>query len=83
MPPRLRKLGDPARDDELALGLTAAEYNAGQVAAARRDLELAAGRLGDEDVRVSVASAMLGWSPTRLDRRGPHARGDRERRAEP
>jgi tetratricopeptide (TPR) repeat protein len=62
---RLRKLGDPARNDELALGLTAAEYNAGKVAAARGDLELAAGRLGDEDVRVSVASAMLGWSPTR------------------
>ena len=64
-PARLRTLGDPARNDELALGLTAAEYNAGHVAAARRDLELAAGRLGDEDVRVSVGSAMLGWSPAR------------------
>ncbi len=61
-PARLRSLGDPASNVDLALGLTASEYNAGHVPAARRDLSLAAGRLGDTDVRVAVASAMLGWS---------------------
>jgi tetratricopeptide (TPR) repeat protein len=64
-PARLRKLGDPASNADLALGLTASQYDVGQITAARRDLALAAGRLGDEDVRVSVASAMLGWSKAR------------------
>ena len=64
-PARLRTLGDPASNVDLALGLTASEYNAGNVAAARRDLALAAGRLGDTDVRVAVGSALLGWSKGR------------------
>ena len=59
----LRALGDPSTDPSLALALTAAQYNNGQIAAARRSLELAASRLGDGDTRISVANAMLGWTP--------------------
>jgi tetratricopeptide (TPR) repeat protein len=62
---RLRKLGDPRSNADLALALTAAQYNAGQIAAARTTLELAAAKLGDDDTRVSVATAMVAWSPAR------------------
>jgi tetratricopeptide (TPR) repeat protein len=63
----LRGLGDPHSDANLALALTAAEYNRGQIAAARHSLELAAARLGDDDTRVSVATAMVGWTPKNSD----------------
>jgi hypothetical protein len=63
-PVHLRTLGDPARNVDLALGLTAAQYDAGQVPGARRDLALAASRLRGNDMRVAVASAMLEWSKT-------------------
>ena len=64
---RLRKLGDPRTDPNLALALTALEYNDGQIAAARRSLLLASARLGADDTRVSVATAMLGWTPRTSD----------------
>jgi tetratricopeptide (TPR) repeat protein len=64
---RLRKLGDPRSNPNLALALTAVEYNGGRIAAARRSLELAAARLGDGDTRVSVATAMVGWTPRTTD----------------
>jgi tetratricopeptide (TPR) repeat protein len=64
---RLRSLGDPRADANLALALTALEYNGGQIAAARRSLEDAAARLGDDDTRVSVATAMVGWTPKTSD----------------
>jgi tetratricopeptide (TPR) repeat protein len=64
---RLRKLGDPRTDPNLALALTVIEYNDGQSAAARRSLLLASARLGDDDTRVSVATAMLGWTPGTAD----------------
>ena len=60
---RLRRLGDPHTDADLALALTAVEYNSGRIAAARASLELAAARLGDGDTRVAVATAMVGWTP--------------------
>jgi tetratricopeptide (TPR) repeat protein len=60
--PLLALGGDPRTNSDLALALTAAEYNAGKLAPARRDLGLAAARLGDQDTRVEVASALLGWS---------------------
>jgi tetratricopeptide (TPR) repeat protein len=62
---RLRKLGDPSTNADLALALTAAHYNAGQMTAARATLELAAAKLGDDDTRVSVATAMVAWTPAR------------------
>lgn len=64
---RLRKLGDPRTDANLALALTAVQYNGGQIAAARSSLELAAARLGDGDTRVAVATAMVGWTPKTSD----------------
>jgi tetratricopeptide (TPR) repeat protein len=64
---RLRKLGDPRTDPRLALGLTASAYNDGRIAAARRSLLLASARLGVADTRVSVATAMLGWTPKTSD----------------
>ena len=63
----LRTLGDPRTDANLALALTAAEYNSGQMAAARRSLLLAAAALGDDDTRISVANAMVGWTPKTSD----------------
>jgi tetratricopeptide (TPR) repeat protein len=54
--------GDPRTDGDLALALTAAEYNAGKRAEAQRSLAIAAARLGDQDTRVEVASALLGWT---------------------
>ena len=47
--------------------------------AARRSLLLASARLGIDDTRVSVATAMLGWTPASLGRGRAHARGHRER----
>ena len=64
---RLRRLGDPRTDANLALALTAVEYNGGRIAAARRSLGLAAARLGTGDTRISVASALLGWTPATTD----------------
>jgi tetratricopeptide (TPR) repeat protein len=61
-PGRLQALGDPARNVDLALGLTAAQLDAGNVSAARHDLSLAATHVSAEDVRIAVASTMLGWS---------------------
>jgi tetratricopeptide (TPR) repeat protein len=63
----LRALGDPRTDANLALALTAAQYNRGQTAAARKALLLAAAKLGDDDTRVAVATAMVGWSPKTSD----------------
>jgi tetratricopeptide (TPR) repeat protein len=62
---QLRRRGDPRTNADLALALTAAEYNSGQIAAARSSLELAAARLGDGDTRIAVATAMVGWTAAR------------------
>ena len=62
---KLRRLGDPRTDGRLALALTAAQYNAGQIEAARRSVLLAAATLGDDDTRVAVATAMVRWTPAR------------------
>jgi tetratricopeptide (TPR) repeat protein len=60
----LRSLGSPVKDPYLALALTQAEYNAGHVAKAKADLVLAAARLGGDDTRVTVASALIAWPTT-------------------
>lgn len=61
----LQGFGDPAKDPLLALALTQAEYNAGHVAAARADLTLASARLGGQDTRITVGSALLAWNETK------------------
>lgn len=61
---KLRKLGDPRTDAQLALALTAARYNAGQIDAARASLLDASATLGAEDTRIAVASAMIRWTPS-------------------
>jgi tetratricopeptide (TPR) repeat protein len=63
----LRSLGDPRTDPRLALALTAVEYNANQIQAARSSLLQAAARLGNQDTRVAVATAMLRWTPASSD----------------
>jgi tetratricopeptide (TPR) repeat protein len=61
---KLRALGDPKQDPFLALALTQEEFNAGHVAEAESDLQLASVKLGGDDTRVTVASALLAWSTT-------------------
>jgi tetratricopeptide (TPR) repeat protein len=61
---KLRALGSPNKDPNLALALTQAEYNAGHVAPAKADLLLAAARLGGDDTRVTVAGALIAWPTT-------------------
>jgi tetratricopeptide (TPR) repeat protein len=63
----LRSLGDPRTDPQLALALTAAEYNANQIQAARRSLLQASAVLGNDDTRVAVATAMVRWTPESSD----------------
>jgi tetratricopeptide (TPR) repeat protein len=60
---KLRTLGDPGTNSKLALALTAAEYNAGQIEPARQALLQAAATLGDDDTRIAVATAMVRWTP--------------------
>jgi tetratricopeptide (TPR) repeat protein len=61
----LHSLGSAATDPLLALALTEQEYDHGQVAAAKRDLTLASARLGGNDTRITVGSAMLAWRDTK------------------
>jgi tetratricopeptide (TPR) repeat protein len=63
--PALRKLGNPAAQPELALALTEREYDTGQIEAARSDLTLASAKLGAQDTRITVGSAMLAWNETK------------------
>ncbi|MEO9174482.1 MAG: hypothetical protein ABI317_03130, partial [Gaiellales bacterium] len=61
---KLRALGNPGKDPELALALTQAEYNENHLGPARSDLLLAASRLGADDTRVTVAGALIAWPTT-------------------
>jgi tetratricopeptide (TPR) repeat protein len=64
----LRRLGDPARDPQLALALASAAIDADQPAAARSYAALARARLGVGDVRVAVADALLRFDPKHPER---------------
>jgi hypothetical protein len=61
---KLHALGDPKRDPFLALALTQEEFNGGHAAEAESDLQLASVKLGGDDTRITVASAVLAWSTT-------------------
>lgn len=64
----LRRLGDPARDPQLALALTSAAIDADHDGEARGYVALARARLGVGDPRIAVADALLRYDPQHPER---------------